>query len=392
LELLVEGKPKADAEVTVLLPDGSSTKVKTDAQGMTAVFEQKGRYGAWARDWESTPGERDGEKYEEIRRYATLVFDAGQGAPAAKVAAAVAPANKATVFAKMPEAASSFGAVASDGWLYVYGGHIVPTHSYSTEAVSGKFSRMKLADGTWEELPGGPKLQGMNLAAYKGKIYRIGGMEPRNKAGEADDLHSVAECACFDPAKQTWEWLPPMPEGRSSHDVAVLGDTLVVVGGWDLRGSEETHWMDTMLTLDLNAEKPAWKSVPQPFKRRALIAAGDGTKMFVIGGFNEEEEVIRNVEIFDLASGKWSTGPQIPGGDKNGFGPAACMDRGELYMSLADGGLYRLENNAWKNIGASTPRIVHRLASNGKGQLLVIGGATEHGNSDLIEAVVPAAH
>ncbi len=388
LKLLVEGKPVADAEITVLLPDGTSSKMKTDAQGLTDVLTQKGRYGAWARYWQSAPGERDGKKYDEIRHYATLVFDAGKGPPAQ--AAVPKPPITAVPFAKMPEAASSFGAVASDGWLYLYGGHIVATHSYSTEAVSGKFSRLKLSDGTWEELPGGPHLQGMNLAAYHGKIYRVGGMEPHNKAGEPDDLHSVADCARFDPATKTWDSLPPMPEARSSHDVVILGDTLVVVGGWNLRGSEETHWMDTMLTLDLSAEKPVWKTLPQPFKCRALIAAGDGNKMFIIGGFNEDEEVLRNVEIFDLASGKWATAPQLPGGEKNGFGPAACLDQGRLYVSLADGGLYRLENNAWKNAGQSTPRIVHRLASDGKGRLLVIGGATDHGNSDSIEVIMPA--
>ena len=71
---------------------------------------------------------------------------------------------------------------------------------------------MKLADGkTWEELPGGPGLQGMNLASYGGKVYRVGGMEPRNKPGDPTDNHSVADVACFDPEMGKWESLPPLP-------------------------------------------------------------------------------------------------------------------------------------------------------------------------------------
>ena len=200
----------------------------------------------------------------------------------------------ATRVATLPEATSSFGAVASDGWLYVYGGHVVPTHSYSTEAVSGRFSRLRLADGkTWERLPDGPPLQGMNLAAHEGKIYRVGGMQPQNKPGEPQDIRSVADVARFDPATGKWEALPPLPVPRSSHDVVVVGNTLVVVGGWTLKGKEKTEWPDSIELLDLAAPTLAWTRSPQPFKRRALIAAALDGKVHVIGGFNEKSQVVR---------------------------------------------------------------------------------------------------
>ncbi len=99
-------------------------------------------------------------------------------------------------FPPLPVAVSSFGAVAADGWLYVYGGHVAPVHTYSTEAVSNRLDRLNLNDhSAWEKLPGGRGLQGLNLAAHGGKIYRIGGMESRNKPGETVDNHSVAEVA-----------------------------------------------------------------------------------------------------------------------------------------------------------------------------------------------------
>ena len=47
----------------------------------------------------------------------------------------------------------------------------------------------------WERLPPGPPVQGMNLAAYQGKVYRIGGMSPRNKPGEKEAIFSIADCA-----------------------------------------------------------------------------------------------------------------------------------------------------------------------------------------------------
>ena len=106
-----------------------------------------------------------------------------------------------------------------DGWAYVYGGHIAPTHVYSTAAVSGRFSRLRLADrSTWERLPDGPPLQGMNLAAHRGQIYRVGGMQPHNQPGEPQDVRSVADVARFDPAIGRWDMLPPLPAPPSSTD------------------------------------------------------------------------------------------------------------------------------------------------------------------------------
>ena len=390
LQLLARGKPHS-GQITILLPDGSEQMADTDDEGWTEVFSQRGRYGAWARFWDTTPGERGGKSYAEVRHYATLVFDAGASTAAGQSAAAVQPTTERTAMrvATLPEATSSFGAAASDGWLYVYGGHVVPTHSYSTEAVSGRFNRLRLADGkTWESLPEGPSLQGMNIAAHGGKIYRIGGMQPRNKPGEPQDIHSVADVARFDPATGKWETLPSLPVPRSSHDVVVVGNTLVVVGGWTLKGKERTEWPDSIELLDLSAPSLAWKRAPQPFKRRALIAAAVDGKVHVFGGFDERSQVVRGSSIYDMASGEWSKGPELPGGAMNGFGPAATVVGRNLYVSVDNGGLYRLNDDAstWTKVAQATPRIVHRLVTDG-GRVLILGGAMGGKNSDLVEAV-----
>ena len=70
----------------------------------------------------------------------------------------------------------------------------------------------------------------------------------------------------------------------------------------------------------------------------------------------------------------------------SGFGPAACTLGADLYVSVDDGGLYRLESTAWSFVGRATPRSVHRCVPAGQ-QVLVLGGAFDGNNSDLIEAV-----
>jgi N-acetylneuraminic acid mutarotase len=391
-KFLIQEKPAAGVEINVVLPDGKSKKVETDARGLTPVFDQPGRYGAWARFFEPERGESSGVKYEEIRHYATLVADLPAAGTAAVAGATVAPVASADAswFAPLPEAASSFGAVACDGWMYVYGGHIVATHHYSTAAVSSRFHRLNLKDGkTWEELPGGPGVQGMNLAAYKGKIYRAGGMEPRNKPEEKADNYSIADVACFDPAKGKWEAMTPMPTPRSSHDVAVVDGKLYVLGGWNMRGRVAgTDWLDRMVLLDLNTPGAQWKTIKQPFERRAIIAAVSDGKIYMIGGFDEESDPSLRVEIYDTQTGKWSQGPNLPGKAMNGFAPAACTVDGKVYASVADGSMLRLNEaeNRWDKIATTTPRIVHRLIPYGT-QILVVGGAAKGKNLNLIEVV-----
>ncbi len=391
IKYLFDGKPAANAEMRVILPDGVQDDYKTDAEGLSPPFPQTGRYGVWARRWLDTPGEREGKQYVQIRQYATLVFDvpaANASAPAKKT-----PGENVRTFARLPEAAASFGAVASDGWLYVYGGHIADRHEYSTDTISGKFHRMNLADPTkWETLPGRAKVQGMNLAAYDGKIYRVGGMEPRNPPGEPVNNFSRDDVERYDPAAGKWESLPPIPQPRSSHDIAFVGSKLYVLGGWHMKGQDDdSEWLSNALVLDTAASEPKWESIPQPFSRRALIVASVDDKIYVMGGFDANDKPQLDVDILDTKTNTWSKGPAIPGRQFNGFSPAACVAGGKLYLSVGTGDLYTLsaDGSTWEAQTKSTPRIVHRLIPNGNA-VLILGGAAGEKMLDLIESVALA--
>ena len=417
VRFLVEaaGRPVADADVTVILPDGAQEKVKTGPDGLSPAFAARGRYGAWARHVERVAGEHAGKPYAQVRHYPTIVcmisdataadVDADDDEPADAAPRRTDPATMSptTLLPPLPEASSSLGAVASDGFLYVYGGHVAPVHTYSTEAVSGRFHRLALRAATgsptsdrgptspaaWEELAAGPRLQGMNLAAHAGRIYRVGGMDPRNAPGDEADNHSIAAAACFDPTEGRWIDLPPLPEPRSSHDLVVLGDTLYAVGGWNMLGADGgEEWCETMAALDLTAATPAWRSIPQPFTRRALIATAFQDRLWVIGGFTDVEEVSTQVDVFDPVTGRWSRGPDLPAGGVNGFAPAACVADGRLLVSVADGSLLALDDEAraWRTVARTSPRIVHRMVPT-PGGVILVGGAAGKDNLDRVERV-----
>jgi N-acetylneuraminic acid mutarotase len=284
-------------------------------------------------------------------------------------------------YAPLPKPVTSFGAAVADRFVYVYGGHAGKPHHYSTETTLGQFLRLNLANtAKWEELPGGPAVQGLALVAHGGKVYRIGGMQPKNKpTDKAEALFSLASAACFDPKTQKWENLPDMPDGRSTHDAVVLDDKIYVAGGWKMNGDKDSVWHKTALVLDLKQQPLKWESIDQPFVRRALTMAACNGKIYVIAGLNEDGDLERTVNVYDPDKKVWSTIAKLPGETMNGFSPAACVCDGKLFVNPSDGKVYRLsEKETWDQIATSKqPRFVHRIVPIGKNLILSLGGSSK---------------
>lgn len=290
----------------------------------------------------------------------------------------------------LPQAVASLGAITHEGNLYIYGGHAGKTHSYDNQTILGTFHRLKLPDGkSWEKLASGPILQGMNLIGFEKAIYRIGGLQPRNAPGEPADNISLPDFARFDLETGKWEAMPPLPAARSSHDVVLVGSKIIVVGGWQSRGvGTKPVWHDTLLIFDLKAGDKSWRQIPQPFQRRALTAAVLGEKVYVMGGIDSDSGTHHRVELFDVATEKWSEGPSVPG-SKHGFGPAATTVNNQIIINTSDGSVYRLTNGGktWDLFHKlEKPRMVHRLVPYGK-DVLVVGGAFGGNNFDELQVI-----
>jgi len=300
----------------------------------------------------------------------------------------------ASSLASMPEAVTSFGAVSQDGWLYVMGGHKGERHEYSAPMVSGAFHRMKLSEGTtWETLPATEPAQGVALAAYGNCVYRVGGMAARNQPGEKADLHSNDLVACFDTRKGKWEAMTPLPEPRSSHDAVVMGETLYVGGGWTLAGSSSKGvWRDALLALNLKASEPRWEIHPQPFRRRALAMAGNEGRLYFLGGIDSEGNTSLDVDIFEVATRRWSKGPALPPGPMKGFGCSAIAQGGAVYFSGMKGEVCRLEadGSRWTVVAKlAHPRFFHRLVPAGTRHLVAAGGEDSEGKRRDLEVLLP---
>ena len=385
-----DGKPLEDAGVTLADSSGESQEGKTDDLGeVTFKKVAGGLIGVTANFVEEVKGEVDGKEYHSAGHYATLTFQNGEGPAVAKTTAAV----DATAATDLPEPVASFGGAVADGWLYLYSGHIGGEHEHSKDNLSQSFRRKEIGGKEWEELPMETPLQGLPLVAHSGKLYRIGGLSALNAAGEDEDIHSVAEFSCFDPATKEWTALAPLPESRSSHDAVVIGDTLYVLGGWKLAGSSKGTWLDTAWSFDLTKPDGAWQALPSPtFRRRAMAAAQWDGKLVVLGGMGEDHDISRSVDALDLKTGEWTKLANLPGEGMDGFGISAWNLDGKLYASGTQDSLFRLSDDGktWEPIAElAQPRFFHRLLPGKPGVLLAVGGASEEGHLADIEELSP---
>ena len=416
-------QPLVGAQAQLFCDEGHvEGSAKTDADGyvrFTADEVESGLNGIMVGHTVKEAGTIDDEPYSSASHYLTVTFyqkksesagshsqpahGAKQGSGAKKASGSGSKNQSASndqpesAFALLPKAISSFGAAASDGWLYVYSGHIGRAHAHSRDNLSQHFVRAKIdGSGDWEALPMGPPLQGLAMVPHGGKIYRIGGLQARNAKGEDDDLHSLDSFARFDPSTKQWTNMPPLPKGRSSHNAVVLDDKLYVVGGWKLAGEgDDGDWHTDALVYDLKQTNGQWRPLPSPpFLRRAFAVGHAGGRVVTLGGITDDGEISRDSFFYNPTSGEWSEGPKLPG-EKSfySFGVAAWNLNGVLFAGGMEGVLYRLDEQANKWVKAAdfaTPRFFHQLVPAGPNELLAVGGASPtDGHLATIERLRP---
>ena len=124
------------------------------------------------------------------------------------------------------------------------------------------------------------------VAVSKGHwIYVIGG---RNS-----NFQSVNTVYAFDTRTNEWnDELPHMRESRASTAVAILGDTLVVAGGWNREGGID-NYLESVETLDLKTSK--WtntiQSMPSPRVRAMAFVEQGSSNLIIAGGqYNDDNK------------------------------------------------------------------------------------------------------
>ncbi len=387
LQVLWRGQPLPNAALTVVGP-GIHGKLEgqTDTSGkFRCELMAPGCFSIRVRHDENVEGTLEGKEYKSIRNHSTLTL---QYVPGRLVADTQG-------LPPLPKGTTSFGGAILDDSLFVYGGNYGSAHEYQQDDQSGDLWLLNLKNHSgWEQVAMGPKLQGLAMIGYRGMLYRVGGFTAKNKTGEKQDLHSQADFARLSPGDKMWEALPSLPEPRSSHDAALIGDSLYVVGGWNMTGGGgSSTWHTSACRVNLAEDKLLWKTIaPPPFKRRALALASHQGKLYCLGGMQEKGGTTTAVSIYDPQSDVWTDGPTLLGSSMDGFGCSAFACNGALIVTTMSGSIQKLADNGerWEYMGQlENARFFHRVLPWNDARLVIVGGAnmTVGGKTESLEVL-----
>jgi N-acetylneuraminic acid mutarotase len=265
-----------------------------------------------------------------------------------------------------------------NGKIYVIGGY--PGTRLTSDSVQVYDPR---AD-SWELGPPLPMpLHHTMAAVVNGRLYVIGG-----EAGNPTGSESIYQRGLLVLDEQLGAWVPraPMPTARSGGGSGVIDGKIYVAGGRPPQGND-------FAVYDPAAD--AWTTLPGlPTQRNHLGVGAIGGRIYVAGGrfgAGVGSEMTDVLEIYDPASGAWSTGaPMLApragvvstvangclyliGGEGNDTDPRGIFDRVERYDPGTD---------SWSSL-PPLPTPMHGITGAAflDGLIYVPGGATRRGVS-----------
>jgi N-acetylneuraminic acid mutarotase len=265
-----------------------------------------------------------------------------------------------------------------NGIVWVVGG--LETVDVATQSVNG----LDPTTGKWEKAPDLPVALHHAMAVnYRDELVVIGGWvaEGNNPAADVSDAVYVLR-------DDAWATLGSLNHARAAGAAAVVGDTLVVVGG-----QADNELIPQTEVYDETEDQ--WReATPMPTPREHLAAAAIGEHIYVVGGRTPAgpETNFATLERYDLAADRWETMEPMPA--PRGSIAAAGID-GRLVVvggETSSGALntvemYDVASNTW-TAAPDLPLARHGTGVAAVGSLVcVIGGAQSTGHFDSSTAV-----
>lgn len=161
--------------------------------------------------------------------------------------------------------------------------------------------------GTWSELApiaSGPR-QEHGVVALHGKVYIIAGVISTN----------TARVEAYDPAKNAWTEVAPLPLPMNHPNVAAVGDKLYVVGGM----VNDFPWAAVGNVFEYDPRTNAWTEhapMPAGTERGSAAVGVSGTKIYLAGGLrslsSDLQDTVATFSSYDVVSRTWETLTALP--------------------------------------------------------------------------------
>jgi non-specific serine/threonine protein kinase len=260
-----------------------------------------------------------------------------------------------------------------DGRIWVVGGLIGTKKAAATNRVESYDPTIN----SWSTATPLPRpLHHATAVAYRGELVVIGGWEPRGS-----ELTAVASREVLALRDGRWVRYAPLRHPRAAAAAAVVDDKIVVTGGQaDGKLVRQTEFLPGGVEWKQGAD------LPTPREHLAAAADEAGRFLYAVGGRDlSPDNNTRALERYDIRDDRWTKLPSLP--VATGSLGAAIL-KGRL---VAAGGetstgviksvqSYNLKSRRWSQLAAlRTPRHGLGLAALGD-TLYAIGGALGAGH------------
>ena len=227
------------------------------------------------------------------------------------------------------------------------------------------------------------------FVGHRGALYVIGGFS---------GPQPTASVWRFDPRARRWASLEPMPTALASPAAAAIGHRIYVTGGSRLDRGEESTGSRALLIYDVRTGQ--WTRGPEmPTPRHHHGATAINGELYVVGGREGDDLSIDAVERFDPTRGRWDRLAPLPLG-VGGLSvvTAAGMvvaigggDDGESWVTPATWGLDPDEDRWQRLADLDVARHGHGAAAVGS-DVYVFAGAPcpGYGHTTAVETLRPS--
>nr|WP_234359447.1 S8 family serine peptidase [Plantactinospora sp. BC1] len=236
---------------------------------------------------------------------------------------------------------------------------------------TGTAAAAPLVDEAWTRVANLPAAVYDNSAVtLDGKVYSIGG---------GADTGNERKSWVYDPATNVWTALPDLPTARSKPAVAALNGRIYAIGGWG-DGDAPVETVDMF-----NPATGTWSTLPgvtNPAPRAAAAFATSGGKLYVIGGCGDNECSVdtADVTVFDPLTGRFDTAADYPQGSSwmscGGIGGRVYCAGGVGAAEFKNGYVYDPATNAWSPLPDMPLDLWGSQYAAAGGMLVLAGGAT----------------
>lgn len=267
-----------------------------------------------------------------------------------------------------------------DGRLLVAGGD---DGSGRLEAITATVELYDPSTGRWEpaEELGRQRTQHAALLLNDGRVLLVGGAGViQAKIDEQQIDQPLIEADLFDPTSESWSFTGEISTPRD-HVAATLmsNGSVLIAGGNDGQGTDTSVLASAEVFDPATGQWSTTGSMSLPRQGHSLVALDNGTAL--VAGGDAGDDPFQSVEIYDPASGTWSATADMADARER-FAAVALQDGRVLALGgggasghLASAEIYDPGSGAWSSAAEmSSPRLKPAAVVLQDGKVLVVGG------------------